>query len=159
MRFRHPFHHERRPGATPHPAARARRSPSLGAGGSSLGDETEAWLNGELAALRGADRECLSPWMLVNRLAHADLDVVRDVARGEAPPVPPTFGGYPTWAAAERSLAQDLFHEGVRPEQVTALQRGVLVPLELRLIEQAEAAPLTLGQVVAAVSKALTADR
>lgn len=120
-----------------------------------MADELEAWLNGGLATYRAQDIAEFPPWLIVNRLAHAGPDALAALARGEEPdPVAP-FRRLPTWAAAEQGLVRQLVGDGHDPDRVTTLQRGALVPLELRLIEQAKREPLSLGQVVAAVAKAL----
>ncbi|HEY8544926.1 MAG TPA: hypothetical protein VIL36_07755 [Acidimicrobiales bacterium] len=126
--------------------------------GRALAEDAEAWLNGELAGRRVATWQLLAPWLLVNRLAHADPEVVRGLARGEEPQSGrPVFAGYPTWATAERRLARQLVvRHGGCCEEIRAYQRDVLVPLELRLIEEGRRAPLTLDQVAAKVSAAIT---
>jgi hypothetical protein len=125
---------------------------------SPLADEVEAWINGELAERRSAGHpQALSPWLVVNRLAHAEPSVLREVADAEPASASP-LRRYPTWAAAERSLAKRLV-DGATPEVVVQRQRGALVPLELTLIERSKHETLSLGQVLAATLAALGQSR
>jgi hypothetical protein len=126
---------------------------------SGLADEVEAWVNGEFADLRSRCGRIVPSWLVLNRPAHADLAVLSLLAQGLAPPGSSPFRRNPTWVAAEQGLARHLLYDGALPDDVFLLQRGVLVPLELRLIEQSRTEPLSLGQVVAATMKALGEHR
>jgi len=126
----------------------------IGPDGTPLADEMEAWLNGELADLRSSSGQPLPSWLLLNRAAHADVALLRRVALGLEPPGRSPSRSNATWVVAEQGLVRQLFHRAA-PRDVVLRQRGVLVPLELRLIEQARTGSLTLGQVIAATMKAL----
>ena len=117
-----------------------------------LADETEAFLAGSLAELVAAQGRSLPPWLLINRLAHADLDELRRVARGQAAPVvvldaPPSHDR--AWALAEEALVMHLLSADSDPAEIRRIQREDLVPLELALIRFTTVQALTLGEILA----------
>jgi hypothetical protein len=128
---------------------------AVGPEGTALAEEVEAWLNGELAAVLARSTGALPSWLVLNRLAHADPDVLVPLAGGVEPSERSPFERVPTWAAAEQGLARELVGDGDDPEAMAEVQRRLLVPLELRLIELASHRPVTLGQVVTSAAKAL----
>ncbi|HEY8546675.1 MAG TPA: hypothetical protein VIL36_16560 [Acidimicrobiales bacterium] len=166
MRFPHFFHHRRsaEPPARPddpatstwadHPAGSSLRPSTLHAEAAALVDELEAWLRGDLAERRAGGAGGFPTWIVLNRLAHAELPVLRTLADGDEPSHRRPFRHVPTWAAAEQALARRIVGVG-DAEAVAEVQRQVLVPLELQLIDRAQQEPLTLGQVVSATTKAL----
>jgi len=122
--------------------------------GAELADEVEAWVNGDLATLRSG-RHGMAPWILLNRLAHADEPVLRGLLdSGDLAEVDPVVVE-PEWAVAERELARLLLRAGASAADVAAVQRDVLVPLEMRLIEDARKEPMSLDDVAAVAGRAL----
>ena len=125
-----------------------------------LAAEVEAFLNGELVEFSTLHGLPVAPWMVLNRLAHADPDalrrLVRDArSRGDGPA---TYE--PPWAVAERSLTMALLGETLRSgHDVRRVQRQVLVPFELQTIERSRTEPLTVHDVIAGVIDALAEDR
>jgi hypothetical protein len=100
------------------------------------GDEAEAFVQGRLVEhLRGAGRP-VPAWAVLNKLAHAGVDELTELAaaggaaHGEASP------DEPAWLGAQRSLAAELIAGHAGPEDVVAVQRAVLVPLELWVIQR-----------------------
>jgi hypothetical protein len=121
-------------------------------------DETEAFLRGTLAELLAGQLRSLPPWLLVNRLAHGDVDVLRRLVRGELPPLTiaaahPGYGR--AWMLAERLLVLRLLRSAGGPEEIRRVQRDVLVPVELELVRRSDTESLTLGAIVAGATAAL----
>jgi hypothetical protein len=127
-----------------------------------LAGETEAFLDGTLAELVAGRLRTLPPWMLVNRIAHGDIDELRGLVQGDTAPL--TIVGAPaaynrTWAMAQRSLVLHLLASGRAPDEIRRVQREVLVPLELQLITRSTTASLTLGSIVIEAVDALDQHR
>jgi hypothetical protein len=98
-------------------------------------------------------------WLVVNRLAHAEPATVLRMANEQEPLDASPLRGTPSWAAAEHSLARRLVWAGASDEDMRLVQRLVLVPLELELIERSVTTTLGLGEIMAAVGKALGRPR
>jgi hypothetical protein len=160
MRFRL-FGHRRRTttGERAHRQARsyADHPDPTGAAGLVLANEAEAYVNGELATLRVAQKRSLAPWMLINRPAHCDPIELQQLAHGE--PCPMGHRGIRrrdrAWASAQHWLAIQIVESAGDPDQIRHLQRTVLVPLELRLIARTTSERLALGNVLADTTDAL----
>jgi hypothetical protein len=153
MRF-HPFSRHR--WTTTGGAADEGAQPSTPA--RQLADETEAFLHGTLAGLLARQLRTLPPWLLVNGPAHATPGELRRLAQGKAAPVvlvgaPPSYRG--AWMMAERSVLLHLLATAGDDDELGRVQREVLVPLELGLIERSTTESLTLGGIVAEVIDAL----
>lgn len=123
-----------------------------------LAEETEAFLRGTLAELLARQLRTLPPWLLVNRPAHATVAELRRLVEGKAAPVvivaaPPGYRG--AWMMAERSVVLHLLATVGGDDELRRLQREVLVPLELDLVDRSTTESLTLGAIVAEVIEAL----
>jgi hypothetical protein len=123
---------------------------------SGLADEVEAFLGGRFVDHLARHGQPVPAWAVVNRLAHADhAELVRlvdgdllDARYGAAKPH--------AWAVPERFIAANiLVTRGATPEHLREIQRGVLVPLELRLIEDTRHEKMTAEQVLDAVARSL----
>ena len=155
MRF-HPFR-RRWTTSTGHPAeGRARAVPDReldepASPERQLADETEAFLDGTLAELLAGRLRSLPPWLLINRIAHGDVDELRGLVQGDIAPLTIVGGpvGYNrTWAMAQRALVLHLLGSGRDHDEIRRVQRKVLVPLELQLITRSTTRSLTLGSIV-----------
>lgn len=140
--------------------SRSRRRPDwpLEAAATKLAAEAEAWTNGELADLRAGRREeSLAPWLILNRVAHADLPALHR-ARREASTRPPRLRGR-RWASAEQCVVQQVLATAASSDDLARLQRRVLVPLELHLVERSKATTLTLDEVLTTTTAAVARTR
>jgi hypothetical protein len=150
MRF-HPFRRGSHT-SSPHDRATTTAAPSPPrSDGEVLADEAEAFVNGTLAELRAPELRSLAPWMILNRLAHADADGLRRLARGQVPPT--AFAGTPRgfdqmWTITQRSLAVRVLAAGRDPEAIRRVQHDVLIPLELGLITRSKVEVYSLVGVV-----------
>jgi hypothetical protein len=140
MQFRH-FRHGggradgRQPG-TPAPVGE----------GTEVGDEVAAFLAGRLVDHYAATGHPVPPWAVLNRVAHAERPELARLLMGRVAVA---------WAGPERLIAAHLLTRAPTPEALGALQRDVLVPLELELIERWKPERLGVDEVVAAVVDAL----
>jgi hypothetical protein len=118
-----------------------------------LAGEVEAWVNGDLGEARAGRKEHgLAGWLILNRVAHADLVALRRAGR-EAPVR--VGRRQRRWATAERDLVQQVLAAVETPEELALLQRRVLLPLEMQFVERSKAATVTLTEVQNAATTAL----
>lgn len=134
------------------PSQRSEAHPSWEA---ALSAETEAFLEGRIVEHLMTAGRTVPTWALLNRLAHASPSELASLAEIEGRPGNAPEPGEPVWRAAQRSLASRLLARGARSDEITRIQRTVLVPLELRLIERSEVETVTLRQAVRAACDAL----
>ena len=148
MRFRRK--RERSPGAEQAPAAdRAWKD-------SGLADEVEAFLGGRFVDHLAKHGQPVPVWAVINRLAHADHAELVHLVDGDL--LDARYGAPKphAWAVHERFIAANvLVTRGTTPEGLREIQRGVLVPLELRLIEDTRHEKMTAEQVLDAGARAL----
>jgi hypothetical protein len=148
MRFRRK--RKRRPGAEQAPAAdRAWKD-------SGLADEVEAFLGGRFVDHLAKHGQPVPVWAVINRLAHADHAELVHLVDGDL--LDARYGAPKphAWAVHERFIAANvLVTRGRTPEGLREIQRGVLVPLELRLIEDTRHEKMTAEQVLDAGARAL----
>jgi hypothetical protein len=149
-----------RPRWSPHDdAARAGRGPASGVPlppgkAAALGDEVEAFVDGRLVEfLQAADRP-VPAWAVLNRLAHARIDELTELAAGGEPPA-----GEPAWLRAQRSLAATLVTGATRPADIVSFQRAVLVPLELWVIQRSRSEAVTSRRVIELAAEVLSDHR
>ncbi|HEY8524437.1 MAG TPA: hypothetical protein VIL48_05720 [Acidimicrobiales bacterium] len=147
----------RAPGRSGHEAGTGRAEPCAWRE-SGLADEVEAFLAGRLADLYAAAGRPPPPWVAINRLAHAGRDELLHVVEGER--VPPYL--HPSiraaqWRVTERFVAGALLAQARTPEELAAIQREALVPVELALIERSKVERLTPEAVIEAGAEALDA--
>lgn len=108
---------------------------------SGLADEVEAYLAGQYVDHLTAQGHPVPVWSVLNRLAHADHAALVRLVEGN--PGDRAHKPHP-WAVSERFIAARLIAtRGSTPEGLDAIQQGVLVPLELSLIERARHDRLT----------------
>lgn len=134
------------------------RPPAGELGRSELGDETEAFLHGRLAAYRIANGGPLAAWMVLNRICHGDPVDIFDLATRVAlrnPLVGVSSAYHQVWGTAQCAIATRLLVRALDPDEIRRLQHDVLVPLELQLITRSRDEPLTFAQVTAAAIEAL----
>ena len=116
------------------------------------GDDCEAFLAGQYAEWLLRRRQPVPPWAWLNQAAHAaPMDVLF------AATLPPAAATSP-WTAARRAIAIDVLRAVRDVDQLDALRRQVLVPLELDLARAALEPPLSPTQLVALVSTTLEAE-
>jgi hypothetical protein len=127
---------------------------------SGLADEVEAFLTGRLVDHLSGCRQPVPAWAALNRLAHADRDELRNLVErgGELRVTHPSFV-QPQWMATERFIAGQVLARSGTAEALARIQRTMLIPLELQLIEWAKIEPLTEEQVLQAGAQALDTYR
>lgn len=127
---------------------------------SGLADEIEAILAGRLADLYAGAGRPLPSWAALNRLAHASRDELLHVVEGERMPsyLHPSVRT-PEWKVTERFVAGRLLARARTPEDLAAIQREALVPVELALIELAKVERLTPEAAVEAAAEVLDSRR
>jgi hypothetical protein len=143
-------------------AARAGREQS--AGGVPLppgqaaapGDESEAFVHGRLVEFLLAAGRPVPAWAVLNRLAHASLDELSELAAAGGPAAGEPPAGEPAWLRAQRSLAAALVAGATRPADLVSFQRAVLVPLELWVIERSRSEAVTSRHVIELAAEALS---
>jgi hypothetical protein len=111
-------------------------------------DEIEAFLEGRLVEHRSSRGRSVPAWAVVNKLAHGDASELARLAGGIG-----VAEREPAWLGAQRGLAAELL-AGRTPAQVACIQREVLVPLELWLVDRAESTTVT-GRWAAELADAL----
>jgi hypothetical protein len=118
-----------------------------------VGSECDLFLAGRYGEhLRCAGRPVPS-WAWVNRLAHVSMSELRAIADGSSDGSAP-----PAWARTARFLAAEILQRVDNDDELKALQRDVLVPLELDLAEQWFAA-VAPGEVAQRVTIELVRSR
>ena len=120
-------------------------------GGLSVADECEAFLRGGFAGLRISQGLPLPSWVAVNRIGHATLEELYELATGVAEPSP--------WFEAEQHVAARLLElAGDEPgvdHRVRVLQRRAIVPLELWLAGPGRSAELGPNAALALADESL----
>jgi hypothetical protein len=116
------------------------------------------FLRGEAVDLLHESGQGLPTWALLNLLAHTSLGRLRSLAKSDA------FHPQNGWNAAVAYLAIELLGVGQRtPDEIALIQRTVLVPLELALLNGDLRAPSTPGEfvtlVIGALGRASVRDR
>jgi hypothetical protein len=100
--------------------------------GADLAEDAEAFLSGDLAERFVRRYEPVPVWAWTNLLAHAAGERLRD-ERGATSPRGPA--AYHQWRAARSYLAAEVLDLADACGPLAELQRGLLLPLELRLAE------------------------
>lgn len=124
---------------------------------SGVGAEVEAFLTGRIVDHLVAHKTPLPVWAVVNRLAHADHDELVRLVGGDgldrlAHPSRPVQA----WAEHERFIAAHLLAtSGSTPDRLDRIQREVLVPFELELIERSRVEPFDSDDVLDGAAKLL----
>jgi hypothetical protein len=104
-------------------------------------------LDGRVA---GTDVDELAPvWVAVNALAHSDLYHLRALAHDR------TRLARDTWGEWFTRLASEIAELAATEDELVEVQREILVPLELQLLDDRVAMPSTPDQVLAAIGEAL----
>lgn len=107
--------------------------------GSGLGDEAEDFLAGRFldrTRSRGGSHR-VEPWMWLNPVAHGSYESVRGIAAGAA-----CARDDGQWHDMQVTVAREVHRRcDYNPRALSYLQRAVLVPLELRLIDDSEMTP------------------
>jgi hypothetical protein len=121
-----------------------------------VGAEVEAFVQGRLVDyLLAADRP-VPAWTVLNKLAHTTVDELTELAAANnAEATGAAEPGEPAWLRAQRSLAAALTTGARRPEDIVSLQRKVLVPLELWLVQRSRSEAITSRHVIELASEAL----
>jgi hypothetical protein len=140
-----------------------RRSKPLPSRGEQLADEVEAFLAGRLEDHFDVLGREVPAWARLSRLAHATVPELIELLKGGRASTssesrhPSSHRSTTTreWEAAERVLAMRLLTSGPDAADVQRAQRDALLPLELRLMEQAKARPVSIEEVIQAASNAL----
>jgi hypothetical protein len=120
-----------------------------------LSGETEAFLEGRLVEHLVAAGRKVPAWAVLNKVAHASVRELADLVETDAGTGSAGVVAGPLWLSAQRSLASRLVGCGARPDEIKRVQRAVLVPLELWLIERSKVETVTPRQVIGAAWDAL----
>lgn len=120
-----------------------------------LSGEAEAFLEGRLVEHLVAAHRKVPAWAVLNKVAHASVRELADLVETDAGTGSAGGVAGPLWLSAQRSLASRLVGGGARPDEIKRVQRAVLVPLELWLIERSKVDTVTPRQVIGAASDAL----
>jgi hypothetical protein len=143
-----------------HRSARTRRDKGVDPAPSSeeveLAEETDALVTGRLVDHLAARGRPIPPWAVLNRVGHLSFDELVDLAAGRTGRGRRNVAGTPFWAAAERRLAFQLLTHGWTVAGVHDAQIDILVPLELALIELADAEGLTAADALEMAGEMLT---
>jgi hypothetical protein len=103
--------------------------------------EVEALLEGRMLERYRDGGLTVPPWAVVNSLAHAPISKLRAMAQGARTQHPATRD------AALGPLAAGVLAGGPDPEDVVALQRELLVPVELVLLGRGGSAGVTVREL------------
>jgi hypothetical protein len=103
--------------------------------------EAEALLDGRMLELYRCRGMLAPPWALINALAHAPVTRLRLLA-SEAPTHDPA-----SLDAVVGRLAAGILALGVQPDDVIAVQRDLLVQVELILLALGRSAPVTVAEL------------
>jgi hypothetical protein len=104
-------------------------------------DDVAAFLAGRLVEYRSGRGRRVPAWAVLNPVAHADVGELAGLAGGAGE------GREPAWLSGRRSLAAGLL-KGRGPREIACIQREVLVPLELWLIERSATATVSARRAV-----------
>ncbi len=109
---------------------------SVSAGGLCLLAEAEALLTGHYEQYEQPHPEPVPAWSRINMLAHGDVEAIRRVGSSTPVSVGAPREADRLWLDLQRIIALDLLAlADDEPLLVAHLQRAVLVPLELQLME------------------------
>ena len=119
-------------------------------------DETESFLSGTFAQEMRARGDAVPGWARLNVLAHGDLATIEGLRQSSGATAPAYVDEDDAWSSAVRVLATELaaLVEG-DAGLLMRIQRSVLVPLELRLIQVESRRTLTAPDLVQATRAAL----
>lgn len=122
-----------------------RREPEEPVRRAGVGEECDAFLAGEWAEYLAACGEPVPAWAWLNRVAHGRVGELRALTRA------PGWGYAPLdeWDRLRACVADTLFQRS-RPAStdVAGLQRSVLVPLELVLLDDEQMRRLTNAELL-----------
>jgi hypothetical protein len=120
-----------------------------------LGEEVEAFIHGRLVDYLLAAGRPVPAWTVLNKLAHASMEELTELAAANnSEATGAAEAGEPAWVRAQRSLAA-LTTGGRRPDDIASLQRKVLVPLELWLVQRSRSEAITSRRVIELASEVL----
>jgi hypothetical protein len=91
----------------------------------------------------------LPPWVIINTLAHSEAVRLRAVADDQT-----AHDG--SWQAIASYLAVELLHNSTDTHELARIQRDVLVPLELRLLNRTIPSPRTPAELAALVTSGIS---
>jgi hypothetical protein len=103
--------------------------------------EAEAILEGRALDAHRDQGQAVPPWLVVNALAHAPLDRLRrmaEVGRSQHPS---------SLAATLGRLAAEVLAMGPDPDGIVAVQRGLLVQVELMLLDSRRLPQITVPEL------------
>jgi hypothetical protein len=126
---------------------------------SRLISETEAFMGGELAGRLRRQHANVPGWARLNFLAHGDLQGLRVTRRLALARRSTTIAELTeeSWGSAQLVLARELFElVGNDPHLLADVQRRVLVPLELQLMEHESLTAFELVQFTRAALRSST---
>jgi hypothetical protein len=132
------------------------RAKSPSADGSLLIAETEAFLSGDLVSYLRSRRRGVPAWTWLNSFAHGELPTLRETQRSTHVLVSARHVGEKSWFQAQSILGRDLLSiVQDDPKRLMLVQKSILVPLELQLMELDANAGLTAYELVQATRAAL----
>jgi hypothetical protein len=139
------------------PGRRDRRSRLSTSTSDRLIADAEAFLSGHYADGLRQRGEPVPGWAWLNRLAHGDLTQIGQVRRSlDMTPTGSSSWSEEAWRTAEALLTNELLElVGDDATSLSHVQRAVLVPLELELIETEPSIGLTALELLQAARAAL----
>jgi hypothetical protein len=149
MRFPRFLHRREREAATSGPGPELQNWAHLG-----IAEEVEEYLAGRYVDFLAGRGRPVPAWAVVNRLAHATRDEMARVVEGDLGPDPRTKR-HVAWEESERFIAARLLACTSGSDDLAALQRDTLIPLELALILRYRTDRLDAEQVLAASAEAV----
>jgi hypothetical protein len=111
---------------------------TLASGGGIVAD-AEAFLRGTYCDLLRLSGAPIPGWAQLNSLAHGDVTSLRRIRRGGRAKELITNGNWfeQSWTSARRVLACEIMvMVGGDPEELSRVQRHILIPLEFRLMRE-----------------------
>ena len=120
--------------------------------------DTEAFLAGRYASHLRHHHDAVPAWARLNRLAHGDLASLHQCRRPFAATKSAAFADWTeeSWRRAQQRLATELLElVDNDPDKLSHVQRSVLVPLELRLIQIERERNVTALELVQSTRSAL----
>lgn len=130
----------------------------LSASSARLVADAEAFLSGVYAHHLRHHQDAVPGWARLNCLAHGDLASLHKCRRSFAATKSAAFADWPeeNWQRAQQLLASELLElVDNDPDNLSRVQRNVLVPLELRLIQREQESALTALELVQSTRSAL----
>jgi hypothetical protein len=112
-------------------------------------DEFDSYLAGTYAGWLMRRRQSVPAWAWVNQLAHGTVAELDELRSGVFPPTDPEVD-VSLWQQVLTFLATEVLDRAENDDELRELQRAVLIPVELRLVDQwwYALAPIDIATIV-----------